>query len=215
MAGTPRDTGLDLAKLSAIGKHFASVRKNYGHLEMKTYGVDTNVLQFQVPGGMISNLVNQLREQGQEGKLAEVLKEIPRVRADLGYPPLVTPSSQICGSQAVLNVLTGERYKMVPKEVRNIVKGLYGRTPAPIDPAFQKQILGDEAPITCRPADLLEPEMEKAKAEIGNLAKSEEDVLSYVLFPQVAREFLAGRGKPPAGLSGDQLAAIAVAVGAK
>jgi oxaloacetate decarboxylase alpha subunit len=215
MAGTPRATGLDLAKLSAIGKHFASVRKGYAHLEMRTYGVDTNVLQFQVPGGMISNLVNQLREQNQEDKLPEVLKEIPRVRADLGFPPLVTPSSQICGSQAVLNVLTGERYKMVPKEVRNIVKGMYGRTPAPIGAAFQKQILGDEAPITCRPADLLEPEMEKAKAEIGGLAKNEEDVLSYVLFPQVAKEFLAGRGKPPAGLSGDQLAAIAVAVGAK
>ena len=215
MAGTPRATALDLAKLSAIGKHFASVRRGYAHLEMKSYGVDTNVLQFQVPGGMISNLVNQLREQNQEDKLAEVLKEIPRVRADLGFPPLVTPSSQICGSQAVLNVLTGERYKMVPKEVRNIVKGMYGRTPAPIALAFQKQILGDEAPITCRPADLLEPEMEKAKAEIGALAKNEEDVLSYVLFPQVAKEFLAGRGKPPAGLSGDQLAAIAVAVGAK
>ncbi len=215
VAGTPRATALDLAKLSAIGKHFASVRRGYAHLEMKSYGVDTNVLQFQVPGGMISNLVNQLREQNQEDKLPEVLKEIPRVRADLGFPPLVTPSSQICGSQAVLNVLTGERYKMVPKEVRNIVKGMYGRTPAPITPAFQKQILGDEAPITCRPADLLEPEMEKAKAEIGALAKNEEDVLSYVLFPQVAKEFLAGRGKPPAGLSGDQLAAIAVAVGAK
>lgn len=215
VAGTPRATTLDLAKLSAIGKHFASVRRGYAHLEMKSFGVDTNVLQFQVPGGMISNLVNQLREQNQEDKLPEVLKEIPRVRADLGFPPLVTPSSQICGSQAVLNVLTGERYKMVPKEVRNIVKGLYGRTPAPISAAFQKQILGDEAPITCRPADMLEPEMEKAKAEIGVLAKNEEDVLSYVLFPQVAKEFLAGRGKPPAGLSGDQLAAIAVAVGAK
>jgi oxaloacetate decarboxylase alpha subunit len=215
MDGTPRATGLDLGKLSAIGKHFAAVRKGYAHLEMRSYGVDTNVLQFQVPGGMISNLVNQLREQGQEDKLPEVLKEIPRVRADLGFPPLVTPSSQICGSQAVLNVLTGERYKMVPKEVRNIVKGMYGRTPAPIAPAFVKQILGDETPITCRPADELAPEMEKAKAEIGGLAKSEEDVISYVLFPQVAKEFLANRGKPPAGLSKDQLAAIAVAVGAK
>jgi oxaloacetate decarboxylase alpha subunit len=215
MAGTPRDTGLDLAKLSAIGKHFALVRKGYAHLEMRTYGVDTNVLQFQVPGGMISNLVNQLREQGQEDKLPEVLKEIPRVRADLGYPPLVTPSSQICGTQAVLNVLMGERYKMVPKEVKNIVKGMYGRTPAPISGAFQKQILGDEAPITCRPADLLDPEMAKAKAEIGDLAKSEEDVISYVLFPQVAKEFLASRGKKTTELTGDQLAAIAVAVAAK
>lgn len=215
LEGTPRATGLDLGKLSAIGKHFASVRRGYAHLEMKSYGVDTNVLQFQVPGGMISNLVNQLREQGQEDKLPDVLKEIPRVRADLGYPPLVTPSSQICGTQAVLNVLTGERYKMVPKEVRNIVKGMYGRTPAPIDPAFVNQILGDETPITCRPADQLAPEMEKARAEVGSLAKSEEDVISYVLFPQVAKEFLASRGKPPAGLTGDQLAAIAVAVGTK
>ena len=137
------------------------------------------------------------------------------MRADLGYPPLVTPSSQICGTQAVLNVLMGERYKMVPKEVKNIVKGMYGRTPAPIDPAFQKQILGDEAPITGRPADLLEPELEKAKAEIGALAKSEEDVLSYVLFPQVAKEFLANRGKKAAELTGDQLAAIAAAVAAR
>jgi pyruvate carboxylase subunit B len=182
---------------------------------MKTYGVDTNVLQFQVPGGMISNLVNQLREQGQEDKLPEVLKEIPRVRADLGYPPLVTPSSQICGSQAVLNVLLGERYKMVPKEVKSIVKGMYGLTPAPISPEMKKLVLGDEASIDCRPADLLEPEMEKAKVEIGALAKSEEDVLSYVLFPPVAKEFLANRGKKAVELSGDQLAAIAVAIGAK
>jgi len=214
LAGTDRATGLDLAKLSDIGKHFAKVRKNYSHLEMMTYGVDTNVLQFQVPGGMISNLVNQLREQGQENKLPEVLKEIPRVRADLGYPPLVTPSSQICGSQAVLNVLLGERYKMVPKEVKSIVKGMYGLTPAPISPEMKKLVLGDEVPIDCRPADLLEPEMEKAKAEIGALAKSEEDVLSYVLFPPVAKEFLANRGKKAVELSGDQLAAIAVAIGA-
>ncbi len=205
LAGTDRATGLDLAKLSEIGKYFAKVRKNYSHLEMKTYGVDTNVLQFQVPGGMISNLVNQLREQGQEDKLPEVLKEIPRVRADLGYPPLVTPSSQICGSQAVLNVLMGERYKMVPKEVKSIVKGMYGLTPAPISPEMKKLVLGDEVPIDCRPADLLEPEMEKAKAEIGALAKSEEDVLSYVLFPPVAKEFLANRGKKAVELSGDQI----------
>lgn len=142
---------------------------------MKTHGVDTNVLQFQVPGGMISTLVNQLRKQGQENKLPEVLKEIPRVRADLGYPPLVTPSSQICGSQAVPNVLLGERYKMVPKEVKSVVKGMYGLTPAPISPEMKKLVLGDEASIDCRPADLLEPEMEKAKAEIGALAKSEEE----------------------------------------
>jgi pyruvate carboxylase subunit B len=127
------------------------------------------------------------------------------VRADLGYPPLVTPSSQICGSQAVLNVLLGERYKMVPKEVKSIVKGMYGLTPAPISLEMKKLVLGDEVPIDCRPADLLEPEMEKAKAEIGALAKSEEDVLSYVLFPPVAKEFLANRGKKAVELSGDQI----------
>lgn len=215
MECTPRATGLDIAKLSEIGKYFAKVRKNYAHLEMNIHGVDTDVLQFQIPGGMISNLVNQLRDQGAEHKLPEVLREVPRVRAELGYPPLVTPSSQIVGTQAVLNVLLGDRYKMVPREVKNLVKGMYGRTPAPIDPEVQKLVLGDEEPITCRPADLLEPEFEKAKAEIGDLAKSDEDVISYVLFPQVAKEFLAKRGKKEEGLSPDQLAAIAAAVGAR
>ena len=212
MQRTDRATGLDLGKLAEIGQYFAGVRKTLSRFEMQTHGVDTNVLQFQVPGGMISNLVNQLREQGQEGKLPEVLLEIPRVRADLGYPPLVTPSSQICGTQAVLNVLTGERYQIVPEEVRNIVKGMYGRTPAPIDPAFRARVLGDEAPIDGRPADLLKPEMAQAKAEIGALAASEEDVLSFVLFPQVARTFLANRGKQPVELSGAQVAAVAVAL---
>jgi oxaloacetate decarboxylase (Na+ extruding) subunit alpha len=183
---------------------------------MNTFGVDTDVLQFQIPGGMISNLYSQLRDQGQEHKVPEVLAEVPRVRAELGYPPLVTPSSQIVGTQAVFNVLMGERYKMVPKEVKNVVKGMYGRTPAPIDPEVKRIVLGDEEPITGRPADLLEPEFEKARAEIGDLAKSEEDVLSYVLFPQVAKEFLANRGKPKEEeLSMDQLVAIAAAVGAR
>jgi oxaloacetate decarboxylase alpha subunit len=209
LACTDRATGLDLAKLSAIGKYFAKVRKNYAHLEMNSHGVDTDVLQFQIPGGMISNLVNQLRDQGAEDKLPDVLAEVPRVRADLGYPPLVTPSSQIVGTQAVLNVLMGERYKMVPTEVKNVVKGMYGRTPAPIDPDVKKLILGEEQAIDCRPADMLEPEFEKAKAEIGDLAKSDEDVISYVLFPQVAKEFLAKRGKKDEGLTVDQLAAIA------
>jgi len=209
LACTDRATGLDISKLSAIGKYFAKVRKNYAHLEMNSHGVDTDVLQFQIPGGMISNLVNQLREQGAEDKLPDVLAEVPRVRADLGFPPLVTPSSQIVGTQAVLNVLLGERYKMVPKEAKNVVKGMYGRTPAPIDPDVKKLVLGDEEAITCRPADLLEPEFEKAKAEIGDLAKSDEDVLSYVLFPQVAKEFLPNRGKKDEALTADQFAAIA------
>lgn len=216
LACTDRATGLDLGKLSEIGKYFAKVRKKYAHLEMNMPGVDTDVLLFQIPGGMISNMVNQLRDQGQEHKLAEVLAEVPRVRAELGYPPLVTPSSQIVGTQATLNVLLGERYKMVPTEVKNVVKGMYGRTPGPIDPEVKKLVLGDEQPITGRPADLLEPEFEKAKAEIGSLAKSDEDVLSYVLFPQVAKEFLAKRGKPKQNeLSPDQLAAIAAAVGTR
>ncbi len=199
LAQTARATGLDVGKLSEIGKYFAKVRKKYSEFEMGTFGVDTDVLQFQIPGGMISNLVNQLREQGQEDKLPEVLKEVPRVRADLGYPPLVTPSSQIVGTQAVLNVLLGERYKIVPKEVKNLVKGMYGRTPAPIDPEVKKLVLGDEEAISCRPADLLEPEFDKAEAEIGELARGEEDILSYVLFPRVAREFLDRQGSEGVG----------------
>ncbi len=215
MAQTDRATGLDLAKMSAIGKYFAKVRKKYSHLEMNMHGVDTDVLLYQIPGGMISNMVNQLRDQGQEEKLPEVLLEVPRVRAEAGYVPLVTPSSQIVGTQAALNVLLGERYKMVSTEFKNVIGGMYGKTPAPVDPAVQKLVLGDEQPITCRPADLLEPEMEKAKAEIGDLAKSEEDVISYVLFPQVAKEFLAKRGKKEEGLTVDQLAAVAAAMGAR
>lgn len=215
LAGTPRDTKLDIGKISQIGKYFAKVRKNYAHLESNMHGVDTDVLQFQIPGGMISNMVNQLREQGQEHKLGEVLAEVPRVRAELGYPPLVTPSSQIVGTQAALNVLLGERYKMVTTETKNLARGLYGKTPAPMDPEIRKLILGDEKIVEVRPADLLQPEFEKMKAEVGDLAKSEEDVLSYVLFPQVAKEFLAKRGKKDEGLSTDQLVAIAAAIGAK
>lgn len=215
LAGTPRDTKLDIGKISQIGKYFAKVRKNYAHLESNMHGVDTDVLQFQIPGGMISNMVNQLREQGQEHKLGEVLAEVPRVRAELGYPPLVTPSSQIVGTQAALNVLLGERYKMVTTETKNLARGLYGKTPAPMDPEIRKLILGDEKIVEVRPADLLQPEFEKMKAEVGDLAKSEEDVLSYVLFPQVAKEFLAKQGKKDEGLSTDQLVAIAAAIGAK
>ncbi|HEX9016375.1 MAG TPA: oxaloacetate decarboxylase subunit alpha, partial [Chloroflexota bacterium] len=215
LAQTHRATGLDIGTLSVIGKYFAEVRRNYGHLEMNSFGVDTDVLQFQIPGGMISNLVNQLRQQGAEDRLDEVLEEVPRVRAELGYPPLVTPSSQIVGSQAVFNVLLGERYKVVPNEVKNVVRGMYGRTPVPIDPELVKKVLGDEVPIACRPADLLEPEFEKAKAEIGNLATSEEDVISYALFPQVAKEFLPKRGEKSQGLTPDQLVAIATAIAAR
>jgi len=192
---SPRDTGLDLNLLAEISLYFAQVRKKYAAFESGMTGVDVNVLQFQIPGGMLSNLVAQLREQGAEDRYAEVLAEVPRVRAELGYPPLVTPSSQIVGTQATLNVVLGERYKVIPAEVKNYVRGYYGRPPAPIDPEVKKKVIGDEEPIDCRPADLIPPALEQARAEIGDLARSEEDVLSYALFPQVARPFLERRAR--------------------
>lgn len=195
LRGGPRDTGLDLGLLAKVAHYFAEVRKLYTKFEGGVAGVDVRVLQYQIPGGMISNLVSQLREQNALNRYEEVLAEVPRVRAELGYPPLVTPTSQIVGTQATLNVLLGERYKIVPEEVKAYVKGLYGRPPAPIDEEVKKRILGDEQPIECRPADLLEPGYEKAAAEIGNLAKSEEDVLSYALFPRVVRAFLERRAR--------------------
>ena len=191
--GTERDTGLNLQLLSEIARYFAEVRKRYRAFEGELMGVDTNVLTYQIPGGMISNLVGQLREQDAVERLQEVLAEVPRVRAELGFPPLVTPTSQIIGTQAVLNVVTGQRYKVVPKEVKAYIKGMYGRPPGPIDPAIQRLILGDDRPITSRPADGLEPELDKARAELGDLAGCEEDVVSYALYPQVAREFFLRR----------------------
>lgn len=190
---TPRNTGLDLSLLAEISNYFAEVRKKYAAFESGMKGVDVNVLQFQIPGGMLSNLVSQLREQGAEDRYPEVLKEVPRVRQELGYPPLVTPSSQIVGTQATLNVVLGERYKVIPAEVKNYVRGYYGRPPAPIDPEIQKKVIGDEQPFEGRPADLLAPAMEQARREIGDLAQSEEDVISYALFPQVARPFFERR----------------------
>lgn len=186
-------TGLDLEKLQDLATYFRTVRKRYWKYESNLLGVDAGVLAHQVPGGMISNLVGQLREQGAEDKLDEVLAENARVRADLGYPPLVTPSSQIVGTQAVLNVLTGQRYKTVTRETRNLAQGLYGETTVPIEQSVLDQVLNGEEPITHRPADDLEPEMEKATAEVGELATSVEDVLSYVMFPQPGREFLEWR----------------------
>lgn len=215
LRGTPRDTGLDLDLLSEIAQYFQDVRKEYAKFESNLPPVDTNVLSFQIPGGMISNLVAQLREQGAGDRLNEVLAEVPRVRKELGYPPLVTPSSQMVGTQAVLNVITGERYKMVPKEVRNYVKGFYGRPPAPIDPEVKKLIIGDEEPIDVRPADLLEPEWEKAVEGAKPYAQSEEDVLSYALFPQVALEFFkrrAGEIQEPAKLDPEIVAALTAAL---
>ena len=168
---SPRDTGLDLNLLAEISNYFAEVRKKYAAFESGMKGVDVRVLQFQIPGGMLSNLVSQLREQGAEDRYAEVLEEVPRVREEMGYPPLVTPSSQIVGTQATLNVVLGERYKVIPAEIKNYVRGYYGRPPAPIDPEIKKKVIGDEEPIDCRPADLIEPGMEQARAEIGDLAR--------------------------------------------
>ncbi len=205
------DPGLDLDLLGKLADYFREVRKRYWKYESNLLGVDAGVLRHQVPGGMISNLVGQLREQGAEHRLQEVLEENARVRADLGYPPLVTPSSQIVGTQAVLNVLTGKRYGTVTRETKNLVKGLYGRTPAPINPEVQKLVLGDEQPIDHRPADDLEPELEKARAEIGDLAESPEDVLSYVMFPGPAKEFFQWR-REGGGPERELVAAVAAAL---
>ncbi len=204
-------TGLDLVKISELSDYFREVRKRYWKFELGMLGIDAGVLQHQVPGGMISNLVGQLREQGAESKLGEVLAENARVRADLGYPPLVTPSSQIVGSQAVLNVLTGKRYASVTKETRNLAKGMYGETAQPIAADILKTILGDEQPITHRPADDLAPEMEAATAEIGDLATDIDDVLSYVMFPQPAKEFLEWR-RDGGGPERELVAAIVAAM---
>ena len=186
-------TGLDLGALGDLAAYFKDVRKKYWKFESNLLGIDAAVLSHQVPGGMISNLVGQLRDQGAEAKLGLVLEENARVRADLGYPPLVTPSSQIVGTQAVLNVLTGQRYVNVTRETKNLAKGLYGETGTPIAADVLKTILGSDQPITHRPADDLSPEMGAATEEIGDLAKDIDDVLSYVMFPQPAKEFLEWR----------------------
>ncbi len=198
LEGTDYDTGLDLKLLTEIKRYFEKLMEVYAPVfNPISARVDTNVLVYQVPGGMLSNLVSQLIEQKALDKYDEVLAEIPRVREDLGYPPLVTPTSQIVGSQAVLNVLTGERYKVVPKEVRDYVKGLYGKPPSEINPRIRAEILEDEEPITVRPADLLSPEYEKIKkeAEEKGLVKKEEDILTYALYPQVAEKFLSGEAE--------------------
>ena len=192
--GTEYDTGIDLKKLEKIAKYFREVEKKlrkYTRMEMRI--ADTRVLLYQIPGGMLSNLYNQLKEMNAEDKLEDVLAEVPRVREEVGYPPLVTPLSQIVGTQAVMNVIGGERWKIVTKEMRNYIKGLYGRPPGKIKEEIVKKVLGEEKPITARPADLLKPEFEKLKKEIGDLADSDEDVLSYALFPDVAKKFLMRR----------------------
>ncbi len=190
---TQWDTGLDLSALQPIADHFRAVRRKYHQFESEYTGVDTRVQVNQVPGGMISNLIQQLRSQNAEDRIGEVLAEIPRVRKDLGYPPLVTPTSQIVGTQAVMNVLTGARYRTVTNEVKLYLKGHYGAAPGPIDPAVRQLAIGNEPVIDCRPADLLAPELDRLREEIGELAESEEDVLTYALFPEIGRSFLAER----------------------
>jgi len=191
---TPHDTGLDLKLLGEIAEHFYAVRRKYAEFESPVNNqVKADILISQIPGGMLSNLVAQLRQQKAEDRLEAVLAETPSVRKDLGYPPLVTPTSQICGSQAALNVMTGKRYSVVAAETRNYVMGLYGEPPGPISEEIRQKVLGKKEPITCRPADLLKPGLEKARKEIGSLARNEEDVLSYALFPDIAKEFFLWR----------------------
>ena len=205
LQGTPYDTGLDLMLLTEIRSYFMELRQKYldsGLLDPKMLAVDANALIYQVPGGMLSNLLSQLKQAGKEDKLNEVLQEVPRVRKDAGYPPLVTPTSQIVGTQAVFNVIMGERYKTVTKEFKGIVRGEYGRTPVPIDPAFRKKIIGDEKPIDCRPADLLEPEMDKLRKECAEWVTQDEDVLSYAQFGQVAVKFFERRRNQQYGIDG-------------
>lgn len=203
LAGTPYDTGLDLKKLNVVREHFAKLRAKYlanGQLNPRLLGVDANTLLYQVPGGMLSNLVSQLKQAGKEDQLDAVLAEVPNVRKDAGYPPLVTPSSQIVGTQAVLNVISGERYKMVTKEFKGLCRGEYGKTPVPIDPEFRKKIIGDENPIECRPADLLEPELDTLRKEAAPWTEQEEDVLSYAQFGQVAVKFFERRNHEKFGI---------------
>ena len=207
MAGTDRDTGIDLLLLEEIAAYFRQVRKKYAKFEGALRGTDSRILVAQVPGGMLTNMENQLREQGASDKFDEVLKEIPRVREDLGHIPLVTPTSQIVGTQAVLNVLTGERYKSISKETQGILKGEYGAAPAPYNAELQARVLDGAEAITCRPADLLENELDKIVADVEKLAQEKgfalsadkiDDALTYALFPQVAPKFLENRGNPDA-----------------
>jgi oxaloacetate decarboxylase alpha subunit len=194
--GTPRDTGLDLDLLEEIADYFKEIKKNYSQFESDFKGVDINILKSQIPGGMISNMENQLKEQNALDKMDEVLKEVPRVRKDMGYPPLVTPTSQIVGSQATLNVLTGERYKVVTKETRDCVLGKYGKLPGALDEDLLALVSKDEDLIDCRPADLLKPEWDGVVKEAGDKVSGEEDLLSYSLFPKVALKFFETRNQP-------------------
>ncbi|HWR61970.1 MAG TPA: oxaloacetate decarboxylase subunit alpha [Clostridia bacterium] len=196
LKGTEYDTGLDLELLCEIADHFKKIKEKYlanGLMNVNVFNVDTNVLSYQVPGGMLSNLMSQLKQANAMDKYNEVLKEVPRVREDLGFPPLVTPSSQFVGTQAVFNVVSGSRYKMIPNEIKDYVKGKYGKPSVPISEEIKKTIIGDDEVITCRPADLLEPQLEALKQEMKEYYEQEEDVLSYAVFPQVALKFFKDR----------------------
>ena len=206
LEGTDYDTGISLHALDAVTRYFTPLREKYladGLLNPKALKVDVNALIYQVPGGMLSNLMSQLAQAGKSDQLTAVLEEVPRVRADVGYPPLVTPSSQIVGTQAVFNVILGERYKTVTKEFKGLVRGEYGKTPVPIDPTFARKIIGDEKPVTCRPADLLEPELDQLRSEIAPYLEQDEDVLSYALFPEVSKKFFEYRKAKKYGLDAD------------
>jgi len=206
LEGTGRDTGLNIILLEEIAAYFREVRKKYAKFEGSLRGIDSRILVAQVPGGMLTNLELQLREQNADHRIDEVLEEIPKVRKDLGFIPLVTPTSQIVGTQAVLNVLSGERYKTITKETGGVLKGEYGATPAPVNKELREKVLEGKDAITCRPADLLEPEFEKQRAELTTLAKDEgftfaneiDDTLTYALFPQVGLKFLKNRNNPNA-----------------
>ncbi|WP_315288821.1 oxaloacetate decarboxylase subunit alpha [Leptotrichia massiliensis] len=193
LQGTEYDTELNLELLKEVAEYFKPIRKKYidnGTLNPKALGVEPNIVEYQLPGGMLSNLLSQLKSQGAEDKYEDVLREIPKVRKDLGYPPLVTPMSQMVGTQSVMNILTGKKYYMIPKEIKDYVKGMYGKSPVPIDENIKKTIVGDEEVFTGRPADLLKDEYDTMKSEIGDLAKSDEDVLTYACFPQIAKGYL-------------------------
>ncbi|MBQ4569221.1 MAG: oxaloacetate decarboxylase subunit alpha [Ruminococcus sp.] len=203
LQGSEYDTGLDLVALSEIREYFMTLREKYiksGLIDPKMLATDANALIYQVPGGMLSNLLSQLKQAGKEDQLTKVLEEVPRVREDAGYPPLVTPTSQIVGTQAVFNVIAGERYKMCTNEFKDMVAGKYGTTPVPVSAEFRKKIIGDAKPVTCRPADLLEPELEKLKAEAAQYVQQEEDVLSYAMFPKVSVDFFEKRRQAQLGL---------------
>jgi len=197
LEGTEHDTGLDLDLLAEIGEYFAGIRKEYSAFESAFTGVDVNILKSQVPGGMISNLESQLKQQNAYNRLPEVMEELPRCRKDLGYPPLVTPTSQIVGTQAVMNVLMG-RYKVITKETQALIEGKYGKVPGEMDAELVKRVCGDKEVITVRPADLLEPEWDRLKKEVADKATKDEDVIVFALFPQVAEQYMKKRGLPPA-----------------